>query len=424
MHLIPFFCKKQSSIYKYNHKYLKMRAKEYVEINKGSIEYLDEIIRVINDLLPIRNDKNKTEEYYKNKLTADKRYSLYNDTKFNNGAVISNPSLFNPIEGEVEHKIAANFRNQLFYVVQKDKSFGYIYYLLAREINGSDPYYRVNPIDCVPKKDIITQAIQDYQDDYISKIDINEFLQSERNKNYYLQDNSREDESWFDFFKKAYYLFDELRVRMNKPTEALKFLQQYKFNKEQESDRYEILRFVTDLLRDYEYDITSEQQTQKEIIENRLGTYLKKLSQDSQLKEDIQTTDYDTTIDQRIEELCKELADKKKEIEDLNARIKQLSTPLEPLYEEAEMNTSRTMKVTTDVMVEILGKLGINQNTADKTKMAKLISCITGYSMNTVRLRLTNREELTKSHKNEVEKINKILHDINASLLIKYNKKR
>lgn len=84
----------------------------------------------------------------------------------------------------------------------------------------------------------------------------------------------------------------------------------------------------------------------------------------------------------------------------------------------------RTMKVTTDVLMELLNKAGINENNSDKTKIAKLIAYITGFSENTIRQRITNREELTSKHKDAVEKVNKLLSELNTGTSIKYNKNR
>ncbi|WP_295936148.1 hypothetical protein [uncultured Alistipes sp.] len=85
----------------------------------------------------------------------------------------------------------------------------------------------------------------------------------------------------------------------------------------------------------------------------------------------------------------------------------------------------RTMKVTTDAIVEMLKKLNvIKGNNADATKISELISCITGYSSETIRQRLSNTEELTKRHKREVDKINQLFSELNLDITIQYNKLR
>ena len=95
-----------------------------------------------------------------------------------------------------------------------------------------------------------------------------------------------------------------------------------------------------------------------------------------------------------------------------------------PILPDDFCEKGRTMKITTDVLIELLNKIGINENNSDKTKIAKLISYLTGFSENTIRQRLCNKEELTSKHKDEIEKVNKILSGLNMEISIKYNSNR
>ena len=54
-----------------------MRAKEYLEINKSSIKYLEEVSKVINQLMPLRCSKELTDDYFNNVLSADIRRQNY-----------------------------------------------------------------------------------------------------------------------------------------------------------------------------------------------------------------------------------------------------------------------------------------------------------------------------------------------------------
>lgn len=87
-------------------------------------------------------------------------------------------------------------------------------------------------------------------------------------------------------------------------------------------------------------------------------------------------------------------------------------------------DTKRTLKVTTDVLVLILQKAGISIASDDKAKIARLVGYITGFSDEKIRQRLSNPDELTSYHKDEVENINKILKDLNINISIDYNKHR
>jgi hypothetical protein len=72
----------------------------------------------------------------------------------------------------------------------------------------------------------------------------------------------------------------------------------------------------------------------------------------------------------------------------------------------------------------LLKKASICATSDDKAKMARLISYLTGFSVERIRQRLSNTDELTSRHKDEVDTINKILKDLNLDESIKYNKQR
>jgi hypothetical protein len=134
----------------------------------------------------------------------------------------------------------------------------------------------------------------------------------------------------------------------------------------------------------------------------------------------------------QIEALKKEQKRLQEEVKKANEKTVQLnsiinSNQLENNKENAEedkeeKSDGRTMKVTTDVLMNILKLAGINNNNADKTQIANLIGYLTGYSNQTIRQRLTNSEELTSRHKSEVDKVNQILKKINSTISIRYNK--
>jgi len=84
----------------------------------------------------------------------------------------------------------------------------------------------------------------------------------------------------------------------------------------------------------------------------------------------------------------------------------------------------RTLKVSTDVMVLILQKAGISIASDDKAKIARLIGYLTDFSEEKIRQRLSNSDELTSYHKEEVENTNKILKELNTNISITYNKNR
>ena len=84
-------------------------------------------------------------------------------------------------------------------------------------------------------------------------------------------------------------------------------------------------------------------------------------------------------------------------------------------------NTNRTMKVTTDILVELLKKAGVFANN-DNTIIARLISYLTDFSEEKIRQRLSNTSnDLTSYHKDEIETINEILKGLKINISIRYN---
>jgi Zn-dependent oligopeptidase len=92
--------------------------------------------------------------------------------------------------------------------------------------------------------------------------------------------------------------------------------------------------------------------------------------------------------------------------------------------DQEKNRTERTLKVTSDVLIQILQKAGISTMSDDKAKIARLIGYLTAFSEEKIRQRLSNPEELTSYHKDEVENINKILKELNANISVVCNNKR
>ena len=130
-----------------------MRAKEYIEQNQSTIQYLEDIKRVVNELMPLRKNKEATDEYYNRYLLSDWRLDRYKiamqDYQLSNGN-ITTPPILEKNEGEIPAVEAPAFRSQLFEIVKKDKSFGYLFYQLGLEKNQKSAFYKSKPIQCIP----------------------------------------------------------------------------------------------------------------------------------------------------------------------------------------------------------------------------------------------------------------------------------
>jgi len=110
----------------------------------------------------------------------------------------------------------------------------------------------------------------------------------------------------------------------------------------------------------------------------------------------------------------------------LEKKIQILQQPIETVEtgNTEKSGTKRTQKVTTDVLLSLLHKTGVSAASEDKAKIARLISYLTGFSEEKIRQRLSNSDELTSFHKEEIEGVNRILIDLNFDISIKYNKQR
>ncbi|MBQ6305847.1 MAG: hypothetical protein IJK78_04720, partial [Bacteroidales bacterium] len=106
-----------------------MRAKEYIEQNKSSINHLDEVKRIIDELLPLRMSKEKTDEYYNNVLSADIRlrnYLLQKELYEKKNAMQLEEPSFVEIPNEIPTDHISDIRETLFQVIRTDESFGYL----------------------------------------------------------------------------------------------------------------------------------------------------------------------------------------------------------------------------------------------------------------------------------------------------------
>lgn len=111
----------------------------------------------------------------------------------------------------------------------------------------------------------------------------------------------------------------------------------------------------------------------------------------------------------------------------LQRKIELLKLAIEPVEKEEDKGSGeieRTQKVTTDALICLLKAAGISTASEDKTKIARLVNYLTGFSEEKIRQRLSNPHELTSFHKREIEHINKIFAKLNFCMSIAYNRMR
>ena len=111
-----------------------MRTKEYIAQNSDSIGHLAEVSQALADLIPLRLDKQATDEYFNHHLSADIRrrdYLLRQELYEQGNAMQKEAPHLEDIPDELPVEIAAEVREQLFKAIAGDESFGYLYFCLA-----------------------------------------------------------------------------------------------------------------------------------------------------------------------------------------------------------------------------------------------------------------------------------------------------
>lgn len=244
-----------------------MRAKEYLELHKKGIRHLEEVSHIMADLMPLRLNKQATDEYYNRRLSADIRrrdYLLRTELYEQGNAMQNERPVLETLDKEVPVEIAAEVREQLFEVIAGDKSFGYLYFLLGTEQNAK---HRTNPIDCIPDRERIVSAIKRYRDDY-PKVTLDEYLNDELNyaqydrltSGRYMKDNEQD---LLFYFNQVFEIYDQLRLCKQSVLGARSYLKSLQFD--DDNLRYWTLEYILHLIDEYEQDDEQLARCKKEI---------------------------------------------------------------------------------------------------------------------------------------------------------------
>ncbi len=250
-----------------------MRAIEYIENFKKSISNYDILKRIIKDLMPLRLDRDATEKYYDKYLINDIQYESHlfslKEWEFEGSNPLNRPE-FIVEDSFISQNDACKIREDLLMAIFKDKSFGYLFYFLASERNRKDP--TDDSIRYVPDNEEIKDAVKGYIDLY-SSYNLIDFLENDFNYNFYNQYNWLYDldEEWINIFNDAYNLFDNIRVNLNTPDNALKYIKDYEHPVE--SIKLTIVLFLCDLFIEYKYDLDEKAERKFEIFHRKLKDY-------------------------------------------------------------------------------------------------------------------------------------------------------
>ncbi len=226
-----------------------MRAKEYLYNHTDQLKHSDILIGLLNDLLPLRNNKEATDNYVYEHLFADKNDIQYNlqKTLYEQGCAVQTKEPCKVhYDKEIDLNLASEVRGDLLTVIQDDASFGYLFYILGRDYNTS--HVRTH-IDCVPNPQIIVSAIKENMDDY-PKNNLDSYLNDDFNFNQYqeLMDNDypNDDNTLLHFYNTSYQIYDEIRLRKQSFTNVRKYIEELQFSNN--TEKYWVLNFILKML--------------------------------------------------------------------------------------------------------------------------------------------------------------------------------
>jgi hypothetical protein len=205
-----------------------MNAQRYIKENESIIKHLNVVERVISDLRPIRNNEEATRAYYDSILTADKKYERYlSDYRdwTSNGKTWNEP-IFSSNQKEIDQDIALEVRCELRNVVEHDRSYGYLFYLLGIEYNQTHSGF---PYECVYYTELINFSIDFCFDDIKENL---VSIHSDREKLALLIDRKKEclqidfsqcNKAWLDDLNTARDIFvNSCQAEIESITELIK----------------------------------------------------------------------------------------------------------------------------------------------------------------------------------------------------------
>ena len=251
-----------------------MRAIEYLVNFKKHFPKYEELYRVIRELMPLRLDREKTEQYFDKYLSNDLHYErFYKDYKIweNENGMIEEKPRYEEAPRSIYHGYAIGFRNNLIDIINTDESFGYLFYFLASDKNRRDKTGK--PIDCVPDKSRIIEAVNNYRDMYPSD-NLMEYLEDDLNYDFYsekLDITDFSDDDWLIVFNETHKLFDIIRTKINVPKNAMIYVEE-NLNPELEIGAM-IISLLIELVENYNYDMDDKTEKRLLVFEKKIREF-------------------------------------------------------------------------------------------------------------------------------------------------------
>src|SRR5690554_2498445 len=354
-----------------------MRAKEYLEINKNRIPCYNTVKSCVYDLYKLRRSYQDTQKYFDDRLFADSRYRVMTNNL--NGSL--NVDDFDLLENEIPISEVVSVRKDIMNAICNDKTFVYAYNILAL---GKCKYLNLHIVKVAEPWDIsyntptlVDELCKLYKEDY-PKDNLCDYLLEEFNKQFYENNYTKHKKGndwWLSVFNKSYEIFDLLRINLDDPFEAKKFVTEFTHPDKHFVDA--VVQIVTHMIATYEMKTGSEneqQQQERILMEQKLDIVSGLIN--------LHFSDCECL---QIDEM--ELQEKKlEECELENKRLKaEMAEMKERHRQEREQSKGMTNSQIALLTYYIFNALGLNFENSTKVDWAKFINAVSGRSENSMR---------------------------------------
>jgi len=185
----------------------------YDNIEKYGSEYKEDIHRMINDLIDIRDNEEATSNYFDTFINTLPKYERWRIDKLNN----EDTNSFSLPCGAISPDKVSSFIRSLLICIRDEASFGYLFYECQSFINRETEF----SVDCMPDKLKIQYALKFDIDDTIKKL---EQIENQKDKCLFLLDKECESDmnEYKGELKDKYELFCKHEIERIKERESLK----------------------------------------------------------------------------------------------------------------------------------------------------------------------------------------------------------
>jgi hypothetical protein len=227
-----------------------MRAKEYIEINKGKLEFAGQVQAILTHCAKIRTDFSRTIKFYENYLSSVEKIQRYLEK-----------SKLPKIKKESYWKL---LHEELQQTIRADKSFSYLYQCVLQKKDMLQTHIPAEEV-----QECICRQFEDYPKQFID-----DFACIEPNKDYYdnICDVFSTSEDILNVFNTTYEIFDNIQVKMYKPIQASFYFKEYPYKSEWH--KYFILPLVASYLNNYDYDLSDSQRKNRQKVSEELSKYI------------------------------------------------------------------------------------------------------------------------------------------------------